>query len=881
MTDAQLPANLARLNGTNSFTGTNTFAGVTLATNVNNVLVGRFTGNGAGITNLNTTQFANAVLTNGQTGVALGGTFSGNGAGLSAVNADQLDGQHGAFYQNADNLNAGTVPNARIAANVTRTNQVWLLNGNSGTTPGVNFIGTTDSQPLEFKTGGQRVLRLDVARNFLAGSPNNSSESYASSIAGGDGNSIGFNSWYAAIVGGQSNKMDSSYRAAIGGGGGNTLQNAADSVIAGGEGNSISLAQVSVIGGGINNVIDGFSIPDNYRNLFGCTIPGGWGNRVGGMYGFAAGIRAQANHDGSFVWADYDGLANSYFATTGTNQFLIRARGGVGINKNNPSAALDVNGTVRVNDNDLYLRGDSNHGMGWYGTGKLFAGANVNGPVLYGWDGGGLGIARDGGYANLALTWTASGNVGIGTTTPDANLMISGSAYSAVESSFVGAHVKNTADGGDATLWLQNSTKNAYLRLKNNYDTTWLKLDDGTTTRMAIDLSGNVGIGKINPATTLDVNGTVTAGGLALSGPTYGDLKLRNDEFHGLGWYGAGKLFGGTDVNGPVLFGGSGGALGATGNGSVIALKWDNTGRVGIGTPTPQTRLHAQSAGADCSIRSETTSASAAGVLDVTAPGGTGAVFFGGSSYSAWGGPLSLNLLNVADGPIVFSHFVSGAGREQMRITSAGNVGIGTAAPAYKLDVGGDLHTSGDVWSQGWIWCNFADGWYRIDRAGATAFWNTSDERLKQDIAPIPNALETLQKLRGVTWQWNDAGLQHLTRDIETSWKSSSGKPEDDQKLWAEKRRETTSQLSKPQMGFIAQEVEQVFPDWVKTDEQGYKQVNMEHLGAVLVNAINEQQTQLDAQRHELEQKDGELQSLKARLDRLEQLLAARSEGGR
>lgn len=170
-----------------------------------------------------------------------------------------------------------------------------------------------------------------------------------------------------------------------------------------------------------------------------------------------------------------------------------------------------------------------------------------------------------------------------------------------------------------------------------------------------------------------------------------------------------------------MLFGCGGGALGTTCGSQLIALAWNNSGNVGVGTTTPQTRLHAQSAGADCSIRSETTSASAAGVLDVTAPGGTGAVFFGGSSYSAWGGPLSLNLLNVADGPIVFSHFVSGGGREQMRITSAGNVGIGTAAPACKLDVGGDLHTSGDVWSQGWIWCNFADGWRRIDRAGATA----------------------------------------------------------------------------------------------------------------------------------------------------------------
>ena len=64
-------------------------------------------------------------------------SFSGSGAGLTALNASQLA--------------SGTVPDARLAANVARTNQVWLLTGNAGTTPGANFIGTTGNQPLEFK----------------------------------------------------------------------------------------------------------------------------------------------------------------------------------------------------------------------------------------------------------------------------------------------------------------------------------------------------------------------------------------------------------------------------------------------------------------------------------------------------------------------------------------------------------------------------------------------------------------------------------------------------------------------------------------------------------------------------------------------------------
>jgi endosialidase-like protein len=137
-----------------------------------------------------------------------------------------------------------------------------------------------------------------------------------------------------------------------------------------------------------------------------------------------------------------------------------------------------------------------------------------------------------------------------------------------------------------------------------------------------------------------------------------------------------------------------------------------------------------------------------------------------------------------------------------------------------------------------------------------------------------------LKKIRGVTWNWNEAGLEHLTRDIEKQWKSTSGKAEDDKKLWTEKRHEATEDLSKPQMGFVAQEVERVFPDWVRTDPQGYKRVNMEHLNAVLVNAIKEQQVQIETEQAVQERQAAEILELKARLERLEQQTGTRSAGG-
>jgi hypothetical protein len=111
-------------------------------------------------------------------------------------------------------------------------------------------------------------------------------------------------------------------------------------------------------------------------------------------------------------------------------------RGNVGIGTENPQTKLEVEGNVRINNNDLFLRTsdvDGHHGLGWYGIEnfiiKPFAGINVNGPVLYGYGGGALGSRQ--GFPpttpyveNLALVWKDNGFVGIGTANPEHRLHI-------------------------------------------------------------------------------------------------------------------------------------------------------------------------------------------------------------------------------------------------------------------------------------------------------------------------------------------------------------------------------------------------------------------------------------------------------------------------
>jgi hypothetical protein len=204
-----------------------------------------------------------------------GNSFSGNGAGLIGLNAAQLT--------------SGTVPPAALG-------NVWKTGGNSGTTPDSNFLGTTDNQPLELRVNNTRGLRLEAntngAPNLIGGAPVN----YVASGVGG-----------ATIAGGGGADLFNRY----------TNRVTADfGTVSGGRDNS-ARNYAATVGGGYLNAASGFA----------ATIPGGQQNVASGNQSFAAGIRANAVHDGSFVWSDRSSL--DPFFSTAENQFSVRAGGGI------------------------------------------------------------------------------------------------------------------------------------------------------------------------------------------------------------------------------------------------------------------------------------------------------------------------------------------------------------------------------------------------------------------------------------------------------------------------------------------------------------------------------------------------------------------------
>jgi len=277
----------------------------------------------------------------------------------------------------------------RLASGGAGGGNAWLLTGNAGTNPAVNFLGTTDAQPLVIRvnnaqtfqfntnlslqrdaggnTRGQGAVDLQSARSaaievasgdysVIGGGQNNTASGQYATTGGGYGNTA--SSTFATVGGGYGNTVSGDY-ATVGGGYRNTARG--NSATVGGGNNNTASSPIATVGGGQNNTASGGH----------STVGGGQNNTASGGYSTVGGGNentARGQH--SVVLGGYSNTANGAYnlvfgqdvdpSVTETHRVYFFGPGGT-----RPSGFLVINrldgdfpihvGTDNTNGNGAYL----------------------------------------------------------------------------------------------------------------------------------------------------------------------------------------------------------------------------------------------------------------------------------------------------------------------------------------------------------------------------------------------------------------------------------------------------------------------------------------------------------------------------------------------
>ncbi len=324
----------------------------------------------------------------------------------------------------------------------------------------------------------------------------------------------------------------------------------------------------------------------------------------------------------------------------------------------------------------------------------------------------------------------ASGNVGIGTTSPTVTLDVNGTILgrTMVNSGSSGQNgsfnvftntgsLAGTMGGSSNGMSLSATAAGKYMAFFTN--------GSSLTERMRIDSAGNVGIGTTGPNFLLDVGASGVAGQIM----NFGNGTISQSNYIGTNYRG---YFGynGTTAN-AVVQGSVGKGIEFNVNngtfGSGNAMKIDQTGRVGLATTSPAALLHLASTNAANFGAGQTNQGGAlfgignaisdpvTGLTIASGGSGTGSTIgwnfsiIGTNTYydvasdslkrnSTSGGfkdaiAITMSSDSNRGGGNRFSVHTGNQGDpvERLSVTTSGNVGIGTTAPQAKLDVNGQI----------------------------------------------------------------------------------------------------------------------------------------------------------------------------------------------
>ena len=482
-----------------------------------------------------------------------------------------------------------------------------------------------------------------------------------------------------------------------------------------------------------------------------------------------------------------------------------------------------------------------------------------------------------------------NGNVGIGSTSPAGPLDVlnSSSTNGSTTAYFT---QPNLASGGNQTFLKfgantaanYNAADIAFYYGASGSSANQLRLGfHGIGTKMVLQGDGSVGIGTTAPSYALDVNTNATNAGRFQSSSSETMLELVNTSTSGHDWR--------------ISSGGSGGGF-AGGKFGIydntagqVRLTIDPNGGVGIGTLAPAQRLSVadslsitNTSGSQYLLMGNQDSVGANHPAIIKSQ--NGAIEFGsGTSWAGGGGTFSLKMVMGDNGYVGIGtaspdsplHVLNGAHFNAVGagLTPAGFSGysygyetVSTMSAGANLRLassgGVGIHTAGNINPSFWVSGNSVgigtiNPGYRLDVQGggvnaSGGFTQTSDIRLKTNIEYLDSqdALKKITSLRGIYYDWKDPEKQGHDHQI----------------------------------GLIAQDVEKVFPEAVKSNSEGFLSLSYPNLVAPVIESIKElfhlsqdqsrEIASLKAKNADLERrlKQQELE-MKARLEKLEKAL--------
>ncbi|RYX80068.1 tail fiber domain-containing protein, partial [bacterium] len=444
-----------------------------------------------------------------------------------------------------------------------------------------------------------------------------------------------------------------------------------------------------------------------------------------------------------------------------------------------------------------------NNGTPKFSFGVDYTGAGLNNFSLF-----------DNAAGAMRMFISPTGDVGLGTQTPAAPLDVSKDAGSGVEVPLLSLDSQNISNGNGGSIQFKN-----HLTLGAGYMAAVASVQEGTRdgrlefrtsgngvansaaltsadTRMVIKSTGNVGIGTAAPTTPLhvagvkptimaeDTGGGTAGGGVLAVRQSTGAVTSANERLGVINFNGSsngGVLQVGSAIESYAVGGwGSAGYVDSymkfnIGKGGTLSevMRLSNNGNVGIGINSPDAILH---------VKPTAVAGSRVVALALQNAGNTAGsevtIDFNPTNFAFQG--RSSQIGATADGAngssLIFRTNSPGASAaDRMRIDQYGNVGIGTTAPAYKLQVAGIIAPT-------------ADGTYDL---GATGFRfntlyavngtvNTSDVRQKRLIENSDLGLEFVNTLRPVSYKWkvgdNEIHYGVIAQETEAALKAAKEK---------------------------------------------------------------------------------------------------------